>query len=145
MGNLGAYQDVVKIMKSLGGPGKAAALVLGGTFIAGVVARDRVPVIIQKIRARRRPSEGTCEVVGATFDVVSESAKHVAVGLDPGSSYRILECMGDALLIEVLGKEDNPHVVSSRELESVSGLMPHSCKATKSTSGGPATRTAPNP
>lgn len=68
-------------------------------------------------------------VAGAVAPLVSgdDPARYAApegmdrdLTIEAGDAYMVLECAGDAVLIEVLGDPGNPYMVSSNFLRSVS-------------------------
>ncbi|MEP6296773.1 MAG: hypothetical protein ABJ382_05560, partial [Ilumatobacter sp.] len=69
----------------------------------------------QEVKKRSEP----CKTRGQLFQVTSDGDGD---GLRDrvGDQYRVLECDGDAILIEVLGDPDNPYVPSRQFLRSVS-------------------------
>jgi hypothetical protein len=113
MGNLGGYQAVTTIIKSLGGPTKAAVLVLGGTFLAGGAAYAGGQKLVNK---RSVP----CATKGRLFEVVCDGEDGNGLRLRAGDEYRVLECDADAIIIEVLGDPDSPYFVSSGFLRTIS-------------------------
>lgn len=56
------------------------------------------------------------------FEVVCDGEDGSGLRLSAGDEYRVMECDGDAVQIEVLGGADNPYFVSAGFLRSVSGF-----------------------
>lgn len=115
MSNLGAYQVMTTVAKKVGGP-----VVLGVvTFFSGyVVLRPTeagVKSIVRAIRSRNVP----CTTKGRVFRAKA-NGEEGDLSLHVGDEYRVLECDGDAILIEVLGNSGNPYFASSDFLRSVS-------------------------
>ncbi len=122
MSNLGGYQTMTTVVKALGGPKKAATIVGGGLLFAGaalyVGGHKVVTTVISRIKQRSEP----CPTKGEVFTVVSDGDASNGLTLHSGDEYRVLECDGDAILVEVIGRGDNPHFVSGEFLTSVSGF-----------------------
>lgn len=118
-GNLGAYQVMTALSKKVGGPKVLAAVVAIGGYAVLRPVEAAVKKTIGSIRnGRGRP----CAPVGLQLEVVSSGEDVGGLRLTVGDQYRVLECDGDAILIEVLGAPDNPHFVSGRFLASVSSF-----------------------
>jgi hypothetical protein len=61
-----------------------------------------------------------CATKGQVFEVVSDGENSSGLELWAGNEYRVLECDGDAILIEVLDNADNPYFVSGEFLATIS-------------------------
>jgi hypothetical protein len=120
MGNLGGYQAVTTIIKSLGGPTKAAVLVLGGTFLAGGAAYAGGQKLVTAVNSAINKRSVPCATKGRLFEVVCDGEDGNGLRLRAGDEYRVLECDADAILIEVLGDPDSPYFVSSGFLRTIS-------------------------
>lgn len=118
MGNLGGYQAVTSLMKTLGGPAKAAVVVLGGTFIAGGAAfaggQKLVSAVRNTIVSRREP----CTTVGGIYKASSDGQDESGIRFRAGDEYEVLECVckEDGALIDVIGDPNSPYVVSGQFL-----------------------------
>lgn len=116
MGNLGDYQTMTTLAKKMGGPKVfAASLVLSGVAIGS--ARTKVVAASKAVLARRGES---CPTKGMHFKIVADAVDGSGAKFRAGGEYRVLECDGDAILIEIVGDQDNPYVVSSEFLATVS-------------------------
>ena len=117
MSNLGAYQTMTRLAKKVGGP-----IVLGAfTFVGGYAVLRPVEAGTKRVIRRVKNPTPPCESKGKTFQVTVDGDEK-DVSLRVGGSYRVLECDGDAILIEVVGDPDNPYFVSSKFLRSVSNF-----------------------
>jgi hypothetical protein len=131
MSNLGGYQTATKVMKALGGPKKATALVGSGLIfggyavLRGVEAGGKKAVRVSKnVFAKWNtplPAQDEVFTVASDLDEVPGSGGLV---LKVGDEYRVIERDGDATLIEVLGDPKNPYVVSAELLKAVSNFSP---------------------
>ena len=104
------------LSKKVGGPRVLAAMIAVGGY---VVFRPIEAAVKKTARSIRKKSE-PCATTGLHFEVVSNGEDGGGLRLSAGDEYQVLECDGDAILIEVLGAPDNPHFVSGRFLASVS-------------------------
>lgn len=117
MSNLGGYKTIVVLVKKLGGPGQAAAIVIGGAATAGAVALAGAQTVAAKVRKRRVAGEAS---ESRQFTVTVGASSKDGLELVVGDQFRVLERDGDVVLIEIVGRNDNPHVVSADFLRSVS-------------------------
>lgn len=115
MGNLGTYQAMTTIAKKVGGPKvlMAATAVLGYTVLRPVEAG--VKKGIRAIKDRSAP----CATKGDVFRATS-AGEAGGLKIRSGDEYRVLECDGDAILVEVLGDPGSPYFVSSKFLRLIS-------------------------
>lgn len=123
MSNLGFYKDITKLIKGVGGPAmfKGLAAAAGGAlFIAGAAARPAVEKGLKAVGARFKNRAKPCEFEGRVFEVHSDGDDGTGVVLAAGTAFRVLECDGDSILIEVIDGEGNPHFASAAFLSSVS-------------------------
>ena len=123
MGNLGMYQDITKLIKTLGGPKKALTLLVGGTLavgslltVGGQQSAKAITKAVKTRRARRHP----CPTVGQIFTVQIAGTDEQRLEFLDGDTYSVLECDDDAVLIEITGNTDNPYFVSGAFLSSIS-------------------------
>ena len=126
MSNLGGYQKIVEVVKTLGGPKKAAAIVGSAVAVAGYGALRGVEAGVKKgiaaSRAALEERNTPCPTKGQLFKVSSDGKEGSGLTLKAGDEYRVLDCDKDAILIEVLGASHNPHVVSGGFLATISGF-----------------------
>ena len=121
MGNLGWYQTMTAVTKALGGPGKALAVVGTGIALAGYGVFRGVEAggkQIYRLAVKNRSAPSSTE--GQIFTVIEDGEAGGGLTLHPGDEVHILECDGDAILIEVLGDAHNPYFVSGALLASIS-------------------------
>ena len=125
MSNLGGYQKIVEVVKTLGGPMKATAIVGSAVAVAGYGAlrgvEAGVKMGIAASRAALEKRNTPCPTKGQLFKVSSDGEESGGLTLNAGDEYRVLDCDKDAILIEVLGARDNPHMVSGAFLATISG------------------------
>jgi len=116
MGNLGAYQVMTTLAKRVGGPVVLAVVTAVGGYIALRPAEAGVKRAFRSLKRRGQP----CVAKGSLFTVTADGEDDRDLSLRSGDEYRVLDCDGDAVLIEVIGGDDNPHMVSAEFLTSIS-------------------------
>lgn len=117
------YQDITKLIKTLGGPKKALTLLIGGTLAAGSLltvggqqSAKAITQAVKKRRARRDP----CPTFGRTFTVQTACTDEQGLEFREGDTYAVLECDDDAILIAITGSANNPYFVSRAFLTLIS-------------------------
>jgi hypothetical protein len=118
-GNLGWYQKIVELAKKAGGPRRLLAYTVIGGYVVIRTAEAGGKWVFEVIRSGSSP----CPTKGKVFQVTSDR-EDGTLAFRVGDEYRVLECDGDAILIELLGNPDNPHFVSSEFLRSMSSFPP---------------------
>lgn len=124
MSNLGGYKTAVELIKALGGPAKAALLGVAvvGTAGYGVLrlaeagGKRGIGALKHAIKKRNTP----CDLKDKVFAVRVDGMDGQGLEFSAGAEYRVLECSDDAILIELVGNDDNPHVVSGAFLATIS-------------------------
>lgn len=124
MGNLGGYQTMTTLVKALGGPAKA---VIKGAVVVGVAGYGVIRLAevggkklvngAKKSFANRRAGSW---LIGQSFTVHTEGTSEGGLNFKVGAKYIVLEHDDAAVLIELIGDRDNPHVVSGWFLSSIS-------------------------
>ncbi|MFD6818796.1 hypothetical protein ACFWC5_00295 [Streptomyces sp. NPDC060085] len=118
MGNLGGYQVMTTLAKKVGGPAALAVV----TAVSGwAIVRGAEAGLKGGFRAAKKRN-APCSTKGQVFDVVSDGEDGKGLVLRAGDRYRVMECDGEAILIEVLGGTNNPYFTSAQFLASVSGF-----------------------
>ena len=123
MSNLGDYQRIVELIKKVGGPAAAkryAMLGAAGLVAIGGLAHKGIQTAGPLVRNRLDSLKQHHELSGATYVVHSAATDEQGLELLPGAKFRVLERDDDAVLIEVVGRDDNPWVVSAKLLERIS-------------------------
>ncbi|MFD9622123.1 hypothetical protein ACFWB2_33400 [Streptomyces virginiae] len=110
------------LAKKVGGPGALAVVtaVGGWAIVRGAEAGGKSLFRAAKAAAKRR--NAACSTKGQVFDVVSDGEDGKGLTLRAGAQYLVMECDGEAILIELLGDRNNPYFTSSQFLASVSGF-----------------------
>lgn len=115
------YQHMVVLAKKVGGP-----LVLGGLVAAGgwVVGRggEAGGKGIAKVVRRRKQSKSQTGEAPRSFVVTEAAECGGGLTLEPGDQFRLLERVEDGVLIERIGDDDSPYVVSVQLLVEISDL-----------------------
>ena len=119
MGNLGFYEKMTTLAKKFGGPKKLLAVVVVTSYAVlrpvEAAVKKGVKEVVRAMKKRSAP----CATKGLVFRATSDGEAS-GVKIRVGDEYRVLECDGDAILIEVLGDPNNPYFVASKFLRSIS-------------------------
>lgn len=115
MSNLGWYQTDTTVMKSLGGPGRAIAIIGGGLLLTGAALQAGTAKVVRTVRERAKVYPVKDQVFTLAEDGESDGLR-----LSIGDRFRALEGDGDSILVEVIGRDDNPFFVSAKFLARVS-------------------------
>lgn len=120
MSNLGAYITMTTMAKKVGGPVRLLTVALIGGYAVGrsVEAAGKKAFSAKKAVIKKRSEP--CAAKGLLFEVVADGEDDNGLKLRTGDQYRVLECDGDPILIEILGDTDNPYSVSSEFLTTIS-------------------------
>lgn len=126
MSNLGGYQTMTTFMKSLGGPTKGTLVLLGAGYgvirLAEAGGKKLWNVTKGSLENRRARSP----VSDQSYRVHSEGTSNKGLKFQVGAEFVVLEHDEDAILIELIGDGDNPHVVSGEFLSTISKFKPQS-------------------
>ena len=90
-------------------------------FGGGVVASQLGKPGFKYLKRKRSRDPISNETKGAVFLVTSPGSS-AGLSLNPGDHFRVLESHNDAILIECLGNDRGPYMVSSSFLRSVSNF-----------------------
>lgn len=120
MGNLGNYQLMTALAKKVGGPVALLVTTLGAGYVIGrtteASGKRGVDALKNAIKKRNAP----CELKDTVFTVRTDGTDDQGLEFKAGTEYRVLECSDDAILIELIGDDDNPHVVLHAFLATIS-------------------------
>lgn len=131
MSNLGGYQVITTLIKRVGGPENAMKLaaaagglllVAGGATHAGIqkaspTFKRKAAQLVEKWRGRAGSLD---ELAGSIFTVNTAAESVQGVYFNVGDTFRVLERDADAVLIELIGSDNNPWVISADLLAQIS-------------------------
>lgn len=124
MSNLGGYQTAVQLIKALGGPKKALTIGVAAVGVTGYGVLRLVEVggkksigALRTVAGRQVESDASTDAV---FIVRTDGRDGQGLEFKAGDQYKVLERDDDAILIEIEGNDDNPHIVSGIYLASIS-------------------------
>lgn len=124
MSNLGGYQVFTTLAKKVGGPGKLVALIASGGAIIGGLTVKGGEFAIKKAKKTivnyREKSNNLYKDTQVIYTIKQYGESNEGLKLNVGDSYRVLESDGNAVLIELIGNEDNPYFVSKELLKQIS-------------------------
>lgn len=120
VGNLGNYQLMTMLAKKAGGPIALLITTLGAGYLIGRTTeaggKKGIGALKKAIQNRNIP----CEVKDKVFTVQTDGTDDQGLEFKVGATYKVLECSDDAILIELTGNDNNPHVVSDAFLATIS-------------------------
>jgi hypothetical protein len=120
MSNLGLYKDMVVLAKKVGGPLVLGGLVAVGGWVVGrggEAASEGVVKAVKKLKLRKSRAAESERIF-----VVSTAAEYDGLSLQPGDRFRVLEPVEDGVLIQRVGDDESPYVVTTQFLVSISDL-----------------------
>ena len=111
MSNLGSYQTMVTLSKKFGSPERLGLAIFGlGGFCGGVVCGT-----VNHFK-RKAPANQANPMITVT----STGTDGSNTTFHEGDTCRILYSDEDMALVEIIGNDDNPHMVSRDFLRSIS-------------------------
>lgn len=116
MSNLGWYQVMTTLAKKVGGP---LILWLFAALTGYVVIRTGeagVKTIVKKGKKNIKEKS----YINKLFTVSTDATDKQGLKFQKGGQFRILETEGEAILIELLGNDNNPYFVSRNFLRTIS-------------------------
>ena len=111
MSNLGWYQVMTTLAKKVGGPKQLAVCVAASGYAIGKVGEIAIKAVASNIKSHieSKHTEGLYTV--KEFGVTNEG-----ISVYPGEQIKVLVIDEDSILIEIIGKADNPYFVSEEFL-----------------------------
>lgn len=119
MSNLGAYQIMTSVAKKVGGPVKLAAGVAVGGYVVIRTAEGVIRTGIEKVK-KYKEANAIASNTSRLYTVHECSESNEGLLFNIGDTYRVLEKDGDAVLIKIIGNDDNPYFVSEELLCKIS-------------------------
>ena len=111
MSNLGAYQIMTTLAKKVGGPKCLGGIVLAIGAALGIGGKT---VYDKQIRKNKD------KLLDITYAIKKDATSNVGLQLKKDDKFKVLAVADDAVIIELIGNDDNPHVVSCDLLEEIS-------------------------
>ena len=106
MSNLGSYQIMVELAKKVGGP-----IILGIlTAITGYVGGKTIEISIKFVKNKSEYDDGAIYEVTDTYEIK----------LNVGDKFKVIGGHLNSLLVELLGKNNNPYVMDKQLLVRIS-------------------------
>lgn len=120
MSNLGGYQWLTATAKKVGGP-KNLVLVIAGAgaviYKSGEIAAKQTVKAIKKIKSKKQLQETVNTTI---YTVTAEGVSNEGLEFKIGDQFRVLESDKDAVLIEIIGDNNNPYFVPAELLKNIS-------------------------
>lgn len=120
MSNLKGYQTMTTAAKRVGGPKNLVALIFIGGGLTYKLVETGVKGVKAKIKNASIKGNTPEEQIDTIYVVSMNYSEENGVNLSIGDEFRILASDEDAILIEVLGDDNNPYFVSEEVLSMIS-------------------------
>ncbi|MET1086617.1 MAG: hypothetical protein ABWY04_05800 [Arthrobacter sp.] len=108
------------LAKKVGGPVGLLATTLGAGYVIGRTTESAGKRGIGALKNAIKRRQAPCEQKDRVFAVRADGTDDQGLEFKAGVEYRVLECSDDAILIELIGNDNNPHVVSDTFLATIS-------------------------
>lgn len=116
MSNLGLYQSMTTWAKKVGGPRNFLLLVAAGGYGVFRLSEAGIKKFVKAIiRYKEKKS-----AFSKTYEVHSAGESNEGLHFNVGDTFCVLERDNDAVLIELVGADNNPYFVSAELLQSIS-------------------------
>lgn len=120
MSNLGGYQWLTTSAKKVGGPRNLVVLIgIGGAVtykLIEIIAKKSIPLIKKPLSFNR----DLYELKAKQYIVKYPGVSNDGVAFVVGEKFKALEVDKDVVLIEKIGDENNPYIVSTELLKKIS-------------------------
>lgn len=124
MSNLDGYQVLTTLAKKVGGHGKLIALIAGGGAVVGGIAVKGGEFAVKKGKqayAKHKKKKTNVQVkLDTIYTIKHDAESNEGLRFKVGHTFRVLEFDGDAILIELIGNDNNPYFVSGELLKEIS-------------------------
>lgn len=124
MSNLGGYKVLTTLAKKVGGPRNLVILIAGSGAIAYAVVVKAGKFVIKKgeqVIIKRKEKKNNYEIrKDVIYTVDRDVESNEGLELKVGDRFKVLECDGDDILIELIGNDNNPYFVSGELLKEIS-------------------------
>lgn len=120
--NLGMYKVMTILAKKVGGPVPLAAITMGIGYVGGTAIKVTADKVISRVKKSIAENEPVDSETIYTVSVTSQFEDEVS--FTEGDCFRIVAKDEDALIIEIIGAERNPYLVSEDWLKAVSNYEP---------------------
>lgn len=117
MSNLGWYQIMTTLAKKVGGPKRLALLIATGGYAVIRLGEAGVTKVVRNIHVEKKAKNG---VELKEYVVKKEGTSNEGVMFNVGNTFRVLEADGDAVLVEIVGDDNNPYFVDAGLLKEIS-------------------------
>lgn len=116
MSNLGWYQWFTTSAKRVGGPLKLMGLIAVGGYAAIRTIEAGSKKAVKIVKAHHQCAQ---DAVLTICNVTTDGSIERDVTVKIGDQIRVCAVDGDAVMIEVLGNENNPYFVDMKQLKSL--------------------------
>ena len=120
MSNLGWYQLLTTAAKTVGGPKRLVGLLIAGGAVAGTGGTLLTQKVIKKVSKKKNSKSIAFLESGKAFTVSVACNDDSGLQFNVGDKYKILNRDADAILIEIIGNDNNPYFISGDFLRTIS-------------------------
>ena len=131
MSNLGGYQIMTKAAKLVGGPENLCALVLASGYIGGSYIKKGVHKLFSINTEKDAADNNESNHMKSIYTVLNECTNQDGLSLKAGDEIRVLYSDNDIGLIEVIGDNNSPYIVSTDVLTSAIDMAIDNDKSTE--------------
>lgn len=121
MSNLGWYQVLTTLAKKVGGPKRLIGLLVGSGVVGGVVLTKGGEAVVKKVKKADKLKDNKYGI-DHIYTVKKTATDKAGLTVKEGDTFKVLESDDDAILIEIIGDNNNPYFVSANWLETVSNF-----------------------
>lgn len=122
MSNLGGYQIITTVIKKVGGPKKAVALLT--SVVASIAAATGIGgYALGKKKISHKLLTDKQKDNKKTYTVIKYGESNEGIALNKGDKFVVIMQDKDAVLIEIIGAKDNPYFVSASLLQNISDFQ----------------------
>ena len=123
MSNLGAYQWITSASKKVGGPVNLLLLVGAAGAVIGKLGEIGVKKGVEAIKSHLTSKKKADNSTERIYSVTADGKNNEGVSFVVGDHYRRLVRDNDSVLIEKIGDNNNPYVVSADFLKTISNFQ----------------------
>lgn len=114
------YQWLTTKAKKVGGPKNLVGIIAGVGALAGIASYKGGEFVVKKIKNKTKKEQTQEKTEITIYSVTEEGISNEGLELHIGDKFRVLETDKDAVLVEIIGNDNNPYFVSAELLKNIS-------------------------
>lgn len=119
MSNLGLYQTLTTIAKKVGGPGRLVLLIGVGGYAVLRPAEAGAKKIIKMVKNNSNAKSTDLQNESVVCTVTTAASIDKGVKVNIGDKIKVCAIDKDAVMIEILGNENNPYFIDLNLLKAI--------------------------